>query len=91
MARAIVEKIDEDAERGGLRKAREVCQRWCAAGKAPAHLEWLKILEGPWEEIRLVLLDETEEGRRLRQSDPFCGILSPKERWEIYRRYRETE
>ena len=24
----------------------------------------------------------------LRHNDPFCGILTPRERWEIYRRYR---
>jgi len=35
--------------------------------------------------VRAVLLDESDEGQRLRQSDPFCGVLTPRERWEIYR------
>ena len=52
--------------------------------------EWLQILEQPWEQIRQVLLDDSEMGRRLRQNDPFCGILSPQEHWAIYRTYRDT-
>ena len=52
----------------------------------PAVAEWGRILELEWEAIRPLLLDPGEEGRRLRQSSPFCGILSPRERWEIYRR-----
>jgi hypothetical protein len=48
--------------------------------------EWDRILEQEWEAIRLLLLDPGEKGRRLRQSNPFCGVLSPRERWEIYRR-----
>jgi hypothetical protein len=39
--------------------------------------------------VRAVLLDESDEGQRLRQSDPFCGILTPEERWKIYREYSE--
>lgn len=84
MVRAIVARIDADPERRGLEHAREVCRRWVAAGNVPAR-EWMPILERPWEEIRAVLLDESDEGQRLRQSDPFVGILTPQERWAIYR------
>jgi hypothetical protein len=52
-------------------------------------MEWSVIMTRPWEEIRTILLDESEEGQRLRQSDPFCGILSPEERWEIYRDFAD--
>jgi hypothetical protein len=90
MARAIVARIDNDPSRAGLVKARATCQRWYRDNPAPAIGEWLGILEKPWEEIRAVLLDESEEGRRLRQSDPFCGIITPPERWEIYRAYYMT-
>jgi hypothetical protein len=44
----------------------------------------------PWEEVRRILLEESDEGQRLRQTDPFCGILTPAERWEIYRKEREA-
>jgi len=89
MARTIVARIDADPARAGLLKARATCQRWHARKPAPAVNEWLRLLERPWEEIRGILLDESEEGCRLRQSDPFCGILTPQERWAIYRRHRE--
>jgi hypothetical protein len=84
MARRIVAKIDADPELAGLAHAREVCTRWIERGNVPAQ-EWIEILSRPWDEIRQILLDDSEEGRRLRQNDPFCGILSPGERWEIYR------
>jgi hypothetical protein len=90
MARAIVNKIDRDPARTGLEKARATCRRWFQQQPAPAIGEWLDILERPWEEIRAVLLEESEHGQRLRQSDPFCGILTPQERWLIYRAHYEA-
>jgi hypothetical protein len=82
MARRIVAKIDADPR--GLEHARQVCVRWVERGNVPAR-EWLGILERPWSEVRRILLEDSEESRRLRQNDPFCGILTPAERWEIYR------
>ena len=90
LATAIVEKIDQDPERRGLEKARTNCRRWYHTRAAPAVREWLEILDRPWEEIRALLLEDSEEGRRLRQSDPFCGILTPRERWAIYRAHHEA-
>lgn len=90
MARRIVEKIDGDPAREGLERAGRVCTRWVAMGNVPAR-EWMAILQRPWEEIRGILLDDSEEGRRLRQNDPFCGILTPTERWEIYREAARNE
>jgi hypothetical protein len=90
LARAIVERIDRDPARAGLERARATCRRWSQQRPAPAIREWLEILERPWEEIRAVLLDESEHGQRLRQSDPFCGILTPQERWTIYRAHHEA-
>lgn len=85
MISRIVASIDQDPQRAGLLKARQNCLRW---PDSPALQEWQKLLDGPWEEIRAILLDPGEEGCRLRQSDPFVGILSPQERWEIYRAHR---
>jgi hypothetical protein len=86
MVRRIVEKIDADPQRAGLDQARRVCARWIERGVRPAQ-EWREILERPWEEIRAILLDESDEGQRLRQNDPFCGILTPHERNAIYREF----
>jgi hypothetical protein len=91
MAQAIVRKIDADPSRGGLARARSICRRWFESNPVPANREWLEILERPWEEVRQVLLDKSENGRRLRQNDPFCGILTNEERWAIYRHYREKK
>jgi len=90
LARAVVEKIDRDPARRGLDKARATCRRWFRQGPSPAVREWLEILERPWEEIRAVLLEDSQEGQRLRQSDPFCGILTATERWAIYRAHHEA-
>jgi hypothetical protein len=90
MARSIVAKIDGDPARGGLAHARQVCARWVERGNVPAR-EWMAILQRSWPEIRSILLDDSEEGRRLRQNDPFCGILTPSERWEIYREAARNE
>ena len=88
LVRAIVAAIDSDSERKGLEKARENCSRWYRDDRSPAIAEWIGILKQDWPRIRKVLLDEGEEGRRLRQSSPFCGILSPRERWAIYKRFQ---
>ena len=83
-------KIDADPERRGLVHARHVCERWVAQGIRSAR-EWLQILdEKPWEDVRALLLDESDEGQRLRQTDPFCGILTPPERWAIYREFQKS-
>jgi hypothetical protein len=92
LAKAVAGKIDADPKRKGLDLARSVCERWLARQSGgPAVREWREILKRPWSQVRRVLLDESEEGQRLRQSTPFCGILTPKERWDIYRTFRDEE
>jgi hypothetical protein len=50
--------------------------------------EWEEIIsEGSLEEILGKLVEDTEDGRRRRQSSPFSGILSPAERREIFEKY----
>src|SRR5665213_2561327 len=89
MAKAVVERIDRDPERAGLKKAKAACERWFHSDPTPAIGEWMAILERSWDEIRQVLLDESEEGQGLRQSTPFSGVLTPQERWNIYRAFHE--
>jgi hypothetical protein len=87
LARAIVAIIDADSACKGLEKARLTCDRWLGEHPEPAILEWRNLLTHDWQMIRTILLDEGQEGRRLRQSSPFCGILSARERWTIYRHF----
>jgi hypothetical protein len=87
LSRVIVALIDADPERKGLQKARGNCDRWLADHPTPVLREWQILLTRDWSLIRAVLLDAGHEGCRLRQSSPFCGILSSRERWDIYRRF----
>ena len=87
LAHAVVAVIDREPHREGLAKARGTCARWYRQAPSPAIAEWLAILEQDWAAVRSALLDPGEDGRRLRQSSPFCGILSPRERWELYRQF----
>ncbi|MFC1766533.1 hypothetical protein ACFL6U_31200 [Planctomycetota bacterium] len=91
MAQAIVAKIDEDPNHAGLKKAQQVCRRWADPRNETVIQEWLHILAQPWESIRKILLSPSEESRRLRQSSPFCGILSPQERWTLYKAFSNSE
>lgn len=90
LARAIAARIDSDPARTGLARARRVCSRWRTMGHRAEVEEWGRVLELPWPEVRARLLDPSEVGQRLRQSSPFCGVLSARERWAIWRRFRSA-
>jgi hypothetical protein len=91
LARLIAERIDADPARTGLEKARSVCRNWCNRGVAAAS-EWMTLLDTlDWPGIRALLLEESEEGRRRRQNSPFCGVLTPRERWAFFRDYSRHE
>lgn len=92
LARALVDKIDIDPQ-AGIAAARALCGKWMrgGGGDGNAVARWIPILELPWQRIRSVLLDPSEAGRQLRQSNPFCGILTPRERWKIYKRFSQHE
>lgn len=54
--------------------------------------EWQTIFSlKSFEEILEILVEDSDEGQRLRQSTPFSGILSQQERGEVFRRYEPTE
>jgi hypothetical protein len=51
-------------------------------------LEWKRIMETTTvAELVTLLESSSEEARRLRQSSPFCGILTMGERQAIFRKY----
>jgi hypothetical protein len=90
LARSIVAHIDADPTRSGVEKAVSTCMRWQRMLPEQQRVcvdEWADILKQPWSAIREVLLDESEEGNRLRQSSPFCGVLSNRERWSILKEF----
>lgn len=84
MHRAIAEKLRRQPEL--LVIASENMERWRpTAGRSTPYLDaWEAILRRPFEEVLRVIQEDSEQMRAMRQSSPFAGVLSPKERWEIY-------
>jgi hypothetical protein len=87
--RSIAEKLAARPEL--LQQAVRTLDRWIEERQPhppPVLLEWRRILqERSLPEILDLLRSDTGEARRLRQSSPFCGILSPEERLAIFREY----
>ena len=83
MASIVVERIDADPTL--VRIAHENFQRWRQhqGELGLADREWRAILNRPWDQIREILLDRSEERQRLRSSHPFRGIVSEEERRTI--------
>lgn len=79
LAQAVAEKIDADP--GLLQRVKD----WAGRQESAGVKEWRPILEQNWPSIREQLLAQDEEGCRLRQSSPFVGVLTPQERWSVYR------
>ena len=88
-ARLTATKIDADP--GLLHVAHENLQRWSRVrgGALPrCREEWKALLKRPWSQIRGILLDESDEGQRLRSAHPFAGLVSEKERRRIHDAHR---
>lgn len=77
-----------------IRKAQANLQRWlttCSAGVRPVLLEWQRLLEGPKEALFANLTGIDERASRLRQSSPFCGVITVEERNRILREFHARE
>ena len=85
LTRLTVARIDENPEL--VRIGTENIRRWTRqkGGYLPrCHAEWLELIEGhSWKELREMLLDESDEGQRLRSSHPFKGLVTQEERRRI--------
>jgi hypothetical protein len=70
-----------------LARARARVALWLDATPTPPHhaREWAGILAQPISDIALLLEDDGERARELRQSTPFAGALDPRERWRLWR------
>lgn len=75
-------------------KARANLERWlatCSPGVRPVLVEWQRLLDGPAEALFAMLEGSDEHAARLRQSSPFCGIITPAERTRILRDFHARE
>jgi hypothetical protein len=85
--RLIAQKVQ--ASPSLLDKARDNLRRWrrSNATPSPALAEWEDIISGPVGHVTALLAERSERAARLRQSSPFCGILTEAERRAIYESY----
>lgn len=90
--RLIIEKLR--ANPSLIEKARANISRWlqtAGARSRPDLLEWQSLLDGPMPELLATLASSDEREARLRQSSPFCGILTRAERLAIIREFHARE
>jgi hypothetical protein len=82
-------KIEKD--RAPIEIARKNLARWKSRwkGSAPHWLaEWQAILRRPRREVAAFITEMSEEAARLRQSTPFAGVLTARERRRIHDAFR---
>jgi hypothetical protein len=86
--RAIAERLPEDPSI--VERARTRVQRWLDTGEVARYWaeKWDSVLSRPIDEIRDVLVDESEAAQALRQVTPFAGAIDPRTRWRIWREVR---
>lgn len=52
---------------------------------------WEHLLDGPLELLISVMVSPSQRASSLRQVTPFAGVLTPQERWDVYRSFRDAE
>jgi hypothetical protein len=90
--RAIAERLVEQPEL--IARARGNVNRWlttCSPGVRPTLCEWIAILDGPIAEVIALLTAEDDRATRLRQSNPFAGVLSRQQRDQILRQFHSHD
>jgi hypothetical protein len=53
--------------------------------------EWKRWLDAPVDRLCTLLTDPGEYAETLRPMSPFAGVLTPAERWAIYRRFARRQ
>ena len=83
--REVARRVREDP--GLVLHAREKVKRWSADDRMPPAYaeEWLRALEGTIDALCDLLVNEGEHARALRQVTPFSFVVSPRDRWRIWR------
>jgi hypothetical protein len=83
--RAIAERLSESSEL--LERARIRVARWRSSGEVCLDYvdAWERVLSRSIDDIRAALISESEPMMAARQSSPFAGALTPRERWELWK------
>ena len=90
MHRLIADKIR--AEPKLFEIASQNIERWSRTPGRNVQLlaVWSRLLEQGIPVALAVATEDSERARELRQSTPFAGVLSPKERWSFLRQWNAT-
>jgi hypothetical protein len=83
----------DEAERARiLASARALIGLWRRAPETPPFLTetWERLLAAPIAEMRRCALADDDEGRELRHSMPFAGILTNLERAALFKAYPKS-
>ena len=90
--RAVAAKLKARPEL--IARAKATLERWlttCSPRARGTLLEWLETLNGPTDAVLHLLTSPDERATRLRQSNPFAGVLSPQERNAILRKFESDD
>ncbi len=89
--RAIAKRLEEEPE-AVLRRARRTLARMTRQHPYTRQLlsSWRGILDRPVAEIVDVLVDRRPWARELRHVTPFAGVLTSRDRVEVYRRFASS-
>jgi hypothetical protein len=90
--RAIAGKLVQHPEL--VQRARATVTRWMTVSSprtSSTLQEWLAALDGPLAPVVALLTSTDERATRLRQSNPFAGVLSQQERNAILRRFQKYD
>jgi len=88
----MAQKIEHDPKL--LNRVRRTLETWRAryandGDEVPRALdEWQRILREPWPVIAALITGPDERATRLRQSTPFAGLLTVRERERVYAAFR---
>jgi len=90
--RAIGLRLQEDPE-GVIAQARRTLERMVArtGDSSQALREWSVLLDRPLEALLPLLTDPSPWGRELRHVTPFAGVLSARQRADVYREFHAAD
>lgn len=84
----VAERIAADPEL--VRRARHRVESWLASNHVVHYAaRWSELLDGPRDRLLERLVADDDDARALRQATPFAGVLSPRERWALWREVKE--
>jgi len=83
--RVLAERIGRDPSI--LVHARSTLARWIEQERIhPDYAaKWTALLNAPLEQLLSAMISDSEASRDLRQTSPFAGCLTPRERWAVWK------